>query len=91
MLAPQVPMIMMIIITDIKKGTGMVGRKELTIDHDIGPVQVVLIEIINENDMSTLEKENIHPIPIITKVGHRKVTQYQLAIDAIHIPGQVPQ
>lgn len=69
-----------------KKGTGMVGRKELIIDHDIGPLQVVLIEIISENNVSTLEKENIHPIPIITKVG-----QYQLAIDAVHIPGQVPQ
>ena len=63
MLAPQVPVTMMIIITDIKKGTGMVGRKELTIDHNIGPVQVVLIEIISENNVSTLEKENIHPIP----------------------------
>ena len=37
MLAPQVPVTMIIIITDIKKGTGMVGGKELTIDHDIGP------------------------------------------------------
>ena len=89
--APQVPVTMMIIITDIKKGTCMVGRKELTIDHDIGPVQVVLIEIISKNDVSTLEKENVHPIPIITKVGHRKVAQYQLAIDAVHVPGQVPQ
>ena len=69
----------------------MVGGKELTIDHDIGPVQVVLIEIISKNDMSTLEKENIQSIPIINKVGHRKVAQYQLAIDAVHIPGQVPQ
>ena len=74
-----------------KKGTGMVGRKELTIDHDIGPVQVVLIEIISENDVSTLEKENVHPIPIITKVGHQKGTQYQLAINAVHVPGQVSQ
>ena len=85
-LASQVPVTMIIIITDIEKGTGMVGGKELIIDHDIGPLQVVLIEIISENDVSTLEKENVHPIPIITKVG-----QYQLAIDAIHIPGQVPQ
>ena len=85
-LAPQVPVTMMIIITDIEKGTGMVGGKELIIDHDIGPLQVVLIEIISKNDVSTLEKENIHPIPIITKVG-----QYQLPINAIHIPGQVPQ
>ena len=86
MLAPQVPVTMMIIITDIEKGTGMVGGKELIIDHDIGPLQVVLIEIISENDVSTLEKENIHPIPIITKVG-----QYQLAINAVHIPCQVHQ
>ena len=51
MLAPQVPVTMMIIITDIEKGTGMVGRKELIVDHDIGPLQVVLIEIISENMM----------------------------------------
>ena len=50
----------------------MVGRKELTLDHDIGPVQVVLIEIISKNYVSTLEKENVHPIPLITKVGHQK-------------------
>ena len=41
--------------------------------------------------MSTLEKENVHPIPVITKVGHQKVAQYQLAINTVHIPGQVPQ
>ena len=63
MLAPQVPVTMMIIITDIEKGTGMVGGKELIIDHNIGPLQVVLIEIINKNDVSTLEKETYIPFP----------------------------
>ena len=44
MLAPQVPVTLMIIITGIKKGTGMVGGKELTIDHDVDLLQVVLID-----------------------------------------------
>ena len=85
-LAPQVPVTMMIIITDIEKGTGMVGKKELIIDHNIGPLQVVLIEIISENDVSTLEKEDIHPIPIITKVGQYQYHQEgHICILQIHI------